>query len=544
MEPSNKQQKPEEMLPKYRIENSLRRLEPYYYSYLTYCKERWRDRTLIDIFTNEFRLYPKSYYERTLDNGKVFVDGKTATRDTVLKNGALLAHKMHRHEPPVANRPIGIVFQDEDIVVIDKPSGIPVHPTGRYRHNSVTNIMEREMGIKANPCNRLDRLTSGLMFLGKTRSGSDRLVKQIREREVSKEYMAKVVGEFPLGTITVDLNLFCIEKRLALNIVDAKGEYPQSKESSTTFQRVSYNPKDGTSIVLCKPHTGRTHQIRVHLQYLGHPITNDPLYSSPDIWGENLGKGGEYPLEEVISKLDKIGKSETAKSWLHPHGEGEVLSGEKCEECGIDLYSDPGPNDLDLYLHAYKYYSTSLEHGWSYSTKLPEWASMDSQSMMKEAIAEARKCGPTSTAFCVGCVLVHNGEIISRGYSREVEGNTHAEQCALGKIETLPWGTEVYTTMEPCSLRLSGNSPCLNRILEASGKPGENPVLEQYTALKGVHIDSQPQRVTTCFVGVMEPGTFVERNVSFDKLTSEGIAYIKVDGFEDEAMEIAKFGHE
>lgn len=498
----------------------------------------------MDIFTNEFRLYPKSYYERTLDGGRVFVDGKVAARDTILRNGALLAHKMHRHEPPVTSRPIGIVYQDEDIVVIDKPSGIPVHPTGRYRHNSVTNIMEREMGIKANPCNRLDRLTSGLMFLGKNRSGSDRLVKQIREREVSKEYMAKVVGEFPLGTLQVDVGLYCIEKRLALNGVDTENKFENTKDASTTFQRVSYDPVSGTSIVLCKPHTGRTHQIRVHLQYLGHPIVNDPLYSSPDFWGDNLGRAGDYDSEDVVARLDKVGKTETARSWLHKGGEGEVLTGEQCPDCGIDLYSDPGPNDLDLYLHAYKYYSTEEKHGWSYQTALPEWAREKSEDMMKKAIEEARKCGPTQTAFCVGCVLVNKGTIVSEGYSRELEGNTHAEQCALAKLGQVPYGTELYTTMEPCSERLSGNEPCLDRILKASANGDTQELsLESYTTLPGVTVISPPQRITTCFVGVMEPGTFIERNVSFDKLTAAGIAYVKVDGFEEEAMAIAKNGH-
>lgn len=544
MEPNAKQAKPAEMLPKYILDGCLRRVEPYYYEYLTYCKMRWRDRTLLDIFANEFRLYPKSYYERTLDAGRVFVNGKVAGRDTILKNGALLSHKMHRHEPPVANKPIDIVYQDDEIVVIDKPSGMPVHPTGRYRHNSVTYIMEREMGIKANPCNRLDRLTSGLMFLGKSPQGCDKLVDQIRNRKVGKQYIAKVVGEFPLGIWDVNVNLHCIDPRLALNIVDIDNKF-ESKESSTTFQRISYDPEDGTSIVLCKPHTGRTHQIRVHLQYLGHPITNDPLYSSPEIWGSSLGKGGEYDVDLVMSKLDKIGKTDTAKSWLHPQGDGEVLNGEQCEECGIDLYSDPGPNDLELYLHAYKYYSTETD--WSYQTQLPEWASSQSTKNMSLALDQAKLSPPTQTAFCVGCVLVHNGQVISEGFSRELPGNTHAEQCALEKLgDSLPYGTEVYTTMEPCSLRLSGNLPCLDRILEASNKEDTAalPEISRYKNLKGVSLLKKPQKVTTCFVGVMEPSTFVQKNVSLEKLEKEGIAYIKVDGFEEEAIKIAKNGHE
>lgn len=94
---------------------------------------------------------------------------------------------------------------------------------------------------------------------------------------------------------------------------------------------------------------------------------------------------------------------------------------------------------------------------------------------MELALKEAAKCGPTTTAFSVGAVLVNGSETLSTGYSRELIGNTHAEQCALEKYFTqvgareVPEGTVLYTTMEPCSFRLSGNEPCVHRILAQNG---------------------------------------------------------------------------
>lgn len=509
------------------IEGPLRRVIPYFFTYKTYCKERWRDRKLIDIFVDEFRDRSPEYYSKTIASGKVNLNDSVATLDSIVRNGDLITHEIHRHEPCVTSRPIKTVYENEDILVIDKPSGIPVHPTGRYRFNTVTKILEKEKKYSVHPCNRLDRLTSGLMFLAKTPSGADQMADQMKAREVSKEYVARVVGEFPVGEIVVEEPLKTIDPKVGLNVV-CKIDDEGAKDARTSFERVSY---DGvTSVVKCKPFTGRTHQIRVHLQYLGHPIANDPIYSNPQIWGSNLGKGYEGNYEEIIAKLDKIGKSESAESWFYPNSEGEVLLGKQCSICETELYSDPGPNDLDLWLHAYRYESTELDDSgkklWSYRTDFPDWAIEPHRKYMQLAIEEAKKCEETTTAFSVGAVLVNGTEIISTGYSRELPGNTHAEQCALEKyfsktgLRSLPQGTVIYTTMEPCSLRLSGNLPCVDRIIETNG------------AIKNV------------FVGVMEPDVFVKNNTSYGKLSKNGIDYVLVPGYEDDCLKAAFKGHE
>lgn len=497
------------------ISGPLRRIVPYYFTYLTHCKLRWRNRTLLDVFSTEFRDRSKEYYEQTIKQGKVLLSGKPADLESVIRNGDLITHKIHRHEPPVTSRPITIVKETDGLIIIDKPAGLPVHPTGRYRFNTVTKIMKIEMGREVHPCNRLDRLTSGLMFLAKTPKGADAFVEQLKAREVKKEYIARVKGVFPSGEITVEKSLLTLDPRLGLNVVDETG-----KEAKTVFRLIS---SDGeTSIVKAMPYTGRTHQIRVHLQYLGFPIANDPIYSSP-AWGDNLGKHGEADLKVVMDRLHQVGKTTPASSWMYPDSQGEVFTNKQCEECGTELYTDPGPNDLDLWLHAYRYYSTDPENGWSHETSFPEWAMESHRKFMQLALLEAQKCEETTTAFGVGCVLARNGKVLATGYSRELEGNTHAEQCALEKLFTetgerdVEEGTVCYTTMEPCSTRLSGNEPCVDRILQT--------------------------KIQTVFVGVGEPQTFVRENVGLAKLKEKGVEYIKVDGFEKEILKAAFKGH-
>ncbi|KAF8249597.1 pseudouridine synthase [Wilcoxina mikolae CBS 423.85] len=375
--------------PLYYFEDGLRKVHPYDYTYNTFCKERWRGKTLLEIFSTEFRDRPLEYYRNAIAAGTVCVCGtdKQATRtdttrsglETIVKNGDMISHTMHRHEPPVTEKPIGIVFEDENIIAISKPAGVPVHPTGRYNYNSVTEIMRHDRnGFNPMPCNRLDRLTSGLMFIAKTRDAADAFMHQLKSRTIRKQYVARVRGEFPEGDIICDQPILQISPKLGLNRIKADG-----KPAKTLFRRLRYNATKNYSIVECHPYTGRTHQLRVHLQFLGYPIANDPIYCNRKVFGVNLGKGGEGDDEDIITRLNRMGKTEVAEAEAyheeivneHQRKKAEKMTGEVCEVCATPLYSDPGPHELGIYLHAKKY---ECEGGaWCYETSLPEWALED-----------------------------------------------------------------------------------------------------------------------------------------------------------------------
>ena len=521
-------QEPDEI--EYVIDDNYRAVKPYWFTYKTFCKERWRDRNIVDIFTNEFRARKPQDYIDALDKGLVLVNGEVIDSSYTLKNGELLEHKTHSHEPKITSQPIKIVFEDDDLVVIDKPSSITAHPVGRFRFNTVTKILAKEFGITAHPINRLDRLTSGLMFLCKNPKMAEKMRQSLFNREFSKEYIARVAGEFPLTlnneTIVVDQPIASFDARTTLNIVDPFN----GKQSQTIFQRISYDPITNTSIVKCKPLTGRTHQIRVHLQFLGYPIANDPIYSNIQAWGEKLGKNGEYEkkLEDTVKILEGNGKTSTTQTWLSKGAdiEGEKFSGKYCDVCKTELYTDPSKEELSLWLHAFKYESLKNENpkdNWSYSTELPPWCTSLYNPFMELTLKEADKCEPTDKAFNVGCLIVHGDKIVSKGFSRELEGNTHAEQNAIAKLdkngEKIPKGSVLYTSMEPCSERLSGNLPCVDRIIE------------------------QKELIETVIVGCAEPQTFIENNVSFKKLNDNGINYIILPGFKEKAEKIAFKGH-
>ncbi|CCG83251.1 Uncharacterized protein C18B11.02c [Taphrina deformans PYCC 5710] len=371
-------------------EKGLRRVKPYYFTFKTWVKGRWIGKTLVEIFTTEFRDRDSEYYRQAIIDGRVQVNGEPSNGELILKNGDILTHTSHRHEPPVTSKPVEIVHQDDDLIVINKPAGVPVHPAGRYRHNSVLNILSIEHKVSTNiaPCNRLDRLTSGLMFFSQHASSAEKMRKYLFDREVSKEYVARVIGDFPEGEIICEEPLMTVNPLLGLNRV-----HPNGKSAKSVFEKLSFNGV--TSVVKCRPFTGRTHQLRVHLQFLGHPIANDPLYANKRVWGETSNDWRNKTDEEISEKLLNLNKSEladfgnfapTKSDYVTEETReqaterrdkrlGELLTGDICDVCQAPLYSDPSPTELGIFLHALKYWAD--DGSWSYSTDQPDWASVD-----------------------------------------------------------------------------------------------------------------------------------------------------------------------
>jgi tRNA pseudouridine32 synthase len=364
----------------YYFENGLRRLEAYDYTYNTWCKQRWRGRELLEVFESEFRDRPLAYYKAAMESGKIQINGKHASPSQILANGDLVSHKIHRHEPPVTADPIEVLFEDEDMIVINKPAGIPVHPAGRYQFNSVVEIMKEQRGRDwiAYPCNRLDRLTSGIMFVAKSPEAAGKLAGQIAARSVRKEYIARVIGDFPDGEVVCDQPILQISPKLGLNRVRANG-----KDARTVFKKLAYYCTDeSTPQGLAAEGQSRTSD--TDAAGLGHPIQNDPIYANQKVWGLSLGRDDPEAVEntddDIITRLNRMGKEEVADAVAY-HDEmvdryykqkAERMSGELCKVCDTPLYTDPGEQELCLWLHSLRYEDSG--GAWSYVSPLPKWA--------------------------------------------------------------------------------------------------------------------------------------------------------------------------
>ncbi|XP_034841058.2 pseudouridylate synthase RPUSD2-like isoform X3 [Maniola hyperantus] len=295
----------------YYIENGLRKVYPYYFTFTTFTKGRWVGEKILDVFAREFRAHPAAEYERCIRAGTLTVNYDRVDPDYRLKHNDLLANVVHRHEVPVTSQPITLVHIDEDIVVVNKPASIPVHPCGRYRHNTVVFILAKEYNLKnLRTIHRLDRLTSGLLLFGRSPKKARQMEHQIRNRQVQKEYVCRVDGAFPDDEIECQEPIEVVSYKIGVCKVSPKG-----KDCSTVFKRLGFNTRTNTSVVLCRPKTGRMHQIRVHLQYLGYPVVNDPLYNHP-VFGPLRGKGGDTggkTDEQLVRDLIAI---HNAENWL------------------------------------------------------------------------------------------------------------------------------------------------------------------------------------------------------------------------------------
>ncbi|KAM6274160.1 pseudouridylate synthase RPUSD2 [Porphyrio hochstetteri] len=313
----------------YYFEGGLRKVRPYYFDFRTYCKGRWVGRSLWHVFSTEFRAQPLAYYRAAARAGRLRLNEEPVSDlDVVLKNNDFLRNTVHRHEPPVTAQPIQILVENDEVVVVDKPSSLPVHPCGRFRHNTVIFILGKEHDLKElHTIHRLDRMTSGVLMFAKTVEVSKRIDEQVRERQLEKEYICRVVGEFPEHEVVCEEPILVVSYKVGVCRVDPKGKF-----CKTIFQRLSYNGQ--TSVVKCLPRTGRTHQIRVHLQYLGHPIVNDPIYNM-EAWGPSRGKGGKIDKtdEELLKALVEEHRSKQSLDILGV-SEQDLNSDTESKECG------------------------------------------------------------------------------------------------------------------------------------------------------------------------------------------------------------------
>ena len=232
----------------------------YFHTYVTHVKQRWLDRHLIDVLVSEFRGRSKEYYLGAIDCGVVTVNDGIVSPMYYNRDLDIIRHTVHIHEPIPPT--IEIIKQEDDYLVVNKPFGIPCHPTGGYFEYSVTRTLFKDRAVGC--VNRLDMPVSGVLII--TFNNSYAAHEMLNSAE--KIYIAKVAGKFP-ESIFVDRPIGLVGTR----IFDVS---ETGKPSYTSFRLLEY--KNGFSLVECKPKTGRTHQIRIHLKYAGFPIVNDILY--------------------------------------------------------------------------------------------------------------------------------------------------------------------------------------------------------------------------------------------------------------------------
>lgn len=179
-------------------------------------------------------------------------------------------------EDDIEHIKVDVVHEDENVLVLNKPPLLAIHPSGRYYHQTLTFWLKQKYGIDyPRPCHRLDRETSGLVICAKNKS-TQRLIKgAFQKKQVQKRYLAVVQGHLAQKCI-INQPLSLQGSRGLVRIRMLIDPYGLPSETHVFPQ--SFNEKTQRSLLMCEPKTGRQHQIRAHLAHLGHPIIGDKLY--------------------------------------------------------------------------------------------------------------------------------------------------------------------------------------------------------------------------------------------------------------------------
>jgi 23S rRNA pseudouridine1911/1915/1917 synthase len=255
-------------------------------------EEENRDR--IDKYLVNYLDESRSMIDKMIDAGYVLVNGNVVNAHYMVKVGDSIEVKdgfKIDTDIVAEDIPLDIVYEDDDLAIINKKSGMVVHPGSGNYHGTLVNALMNytddlsDMNGEERPgiVHRIDKDTSGLMVVAKNNEAHRKLVDMLSKHEIKREYIALVKGEFMSDTATIDAPIGRDPQNRKKMAVVAR-----NSKQAITHLRVIKRYK-GYTLLRLALETGRTHQIRVHLNYIGFPIYNDPLYT-----GDSTTEFGQF----------------------------------------------------------------------------------------------------------------------------------------------------------------------------------------------------------------------------------------------------------
>ncbi len=227
--------------------------------------------------------HSRTTIRKMIDSGYVRLNGKNVKASHVVKPGDFLEiDELPLTEQDITPEdiPLDIVYEDDDVLVVDKPSGMVVHPApGNYEHTLVNALLyhigslpETTDKLRPGIVHRIDKDTSGLLMVAKTERAQNALQEELRQKKTKREYIALVDGVIPNDRGTIDAPVGRDRKDRKKMAVTADGK------AAVTHFEVLERFFDKT-LISCRLETGRTHQIRVHMAYIGYPLSGDYVYN-------------------------------------------------------------------------------------------------------------------------------------------------------------------------------------------------------------------------------------------------------------------------
>jgi 23S rRNA pseudouridine1911/1915/1917 synthase len=267
-----------------------------------------------------FPQYSRSRLQAWLKAGHILVDGEHAQRSARAIGGERIELRVpeaaDRAHPPAQALPLKIVFEDADLIVLDKPAGLIVHPGAGNPDRTLLNALlahapQLRRVPRAGIVHRLDKDTTGLLVVAKTLAAQAHLAAQLAARSVRRTYLALVHGQ-PSQLGVIDAPVGRDTRARTRMTVTHRGK--AARTGYRVLERFGAGERRGFALLECRLETGRTHQIRVHLQHLRHPVVGDPVYR------QGAGAAPEFPRQALHAAALELVHPRTGrrKAWKAP----------------------------------------------------------------------------------------------------------------------------------------------------------------------------------------------------------------------------------
>lgn len=240
-----------------------------------------------DAFVAERTELTRSAVARLIENGNILVGGRSISKNYKVRQGDVFTVELPEAEPDEAqpeNIPLDVVYEDRDIIVVNKPKGMVVHPAAGNTSGTLVNALLYHCGdslsgiggvVRPGIVHRIDKDTEGLLVVAKNDASHIFLAEQIKEHKVRRIYYAIAIGNFKedSGTVDAPIGRHPVDRKRMAVILDP------SMRSRNAVTHWSVIERFGRyTLIRCELETGRTHQIRVHMSYIGHPLLGDDVY--------------------------------------------------------------------------------------------------------------------------------------------------------------------------------------------------------------------------------------------------------------------------
>lgn len=272
---------------------------PHTINYKLSVKLRNEGLTILELYSNSFPQVKQSVWEDKIKTEMLTVNGEKCESNLILKAGWMTENIVHNKVEPYVNNVIKLIYQNEDLIVLDKPSPLPMHPSGRFNRNTLTEILKLTFpSYSFKIVHRLDANTTGVIILAKNTETANTISQQFQKNTIKKEYLAIVEGLVEKDTQSIYQKIGKTKTTSGGRVLTENGQDSETK--ITVLKRFLDKNK---TLLKVNPKNGRTNQIRLHLASINHPIIGDLGYKDSSYFENNPLT---YPADTLYLHAHKI----------------------------------------------------------------------------------------------------------------------------------------------------------------------------------------------------------------------------------------------